>query len=120
MESHSAIEWSRAFETVGGDKQLLCELMKVFIEEQASLVAAVQNAIATKNGKELRLRAHSIKGALNHLGAIHCGKLAASLEKMGNDDLFLETENVFEEFIQALQPVGSEMNKFIDENNDPT
>ncbi len=120
MESHSAIEWSRAFETVGGDKQLLCELMKVFTEEQASLVAAVQNAIATKNAKELKLRAHSIKGALTHLGAVHCSKLAATLEKMGADDLFLEAENVVEELIQALQSAVSEMNKFIDENNEPT
>ena len=120
MEFNSAIEWNRAFETVGGDKQLLCELIKVFIKDQESLVAAVQNAVATKNGKELRLRAHSIKGALNHLGAIHCAQLAATLEEMGNDDQFLDAENIFEEFTQALQPVGSEMNKFINENDGPS
>jgi hypothetical protein len=39
---------------------------------------------------------------------------------MGNDDQFLDAENIFEEFTQALQPVGSEMNKFINENDGPS
>ncbi len=117
MEFSAAIEWNRAFETVGGDKQLLRELMIVFIRDQRSLVAAVQNAVALKDGKDLKLRAHSIKGALNHLGAVQCAKLAACLEEMGNQDEFLEVENILDEFTMALRPVTIEMNKFIDDIN---
>ncbi|MDB2318564.1 Hpt domain-containing protein [bacterium] len=119
MESSSVIEWNRAFETVGGDKQLLCELMKVFIKDQESLMTAVRNAVSAKDSKELKLRAHSIKGALNHLGAIQCAKLAEALEEMGSNDQFLDAESIFNEFTKALRPVGNEMLKFIDTNDQP-
>lgn len=119
MEFSSVIKWNRAFETVGGDKQLLGELMKVFIKDQESLISAVQNAVAARDGKELKLRAHSIKGALNHLGAIHCAKLAEALEEMGSNDQFSDAENVFNEFTQALRPVSIEMMKFINTNDQP-
>ncbi|MCP4777067.1 MAG: response regulator [Planctomycetaceae bacterium] len=119
MEFSSVIEWNRAFETVGGDKQLLGELMKVFIKDQESLISAVQNAVAARDGKELKLRAHSIKGALNHLGAIHCAKLAEALEEMGSNDQFSDAENIFNEFTQALRPVSIEMMKFINTNDQP-
>jgi CheY-like chemotaxis protein len=119
MEFSSVIKWNRAFETVGGDKQLLGELMKVFIKDQESLITAVQNAVAARDGKELKLRAHSIKGALNHLGAIHCAKLAEALEEMGSNDQFSDAENIFNEFTQALRPVSIEMMKFINTNDQP-
>ena len=119
MEFSSAIEWNRALETVGGDRQLLRELMKVFIKDQQSLVTAVRNAATLKDGKDLKLRAHSIKGALNHLGALHCAKLAARLEEMGNQNDFLEVENILNEFTEALRPVAIEMNKFIDDIDYP-
>lgn len=119
MEFSSAIEWNRALETVGGDRQLLRELMKVFIKDQQSLVTAVRNAATLKDGKDLKLRAHSIKGALNHLGAIHCAKLAARLEEMGNQNDFSEVENILNEFTEALRPVAIEMNKFIDDIDYP-
>lgn len=118
MEFSSVIEWDRAFETVGGDKQLLRELMKVFIKDQESLVNAVRNAVTTEDGKELKLRAHSIKGALNHLGAVHSAKLAEALEEMGTNGQFTDAQNTFDEFVQTLRPVSHEMNKFISTNDE--
>jgi len=118
MEFSSVIEWDRAFETVGGDKQLLRELMKVFIKDQESLVNAVRIAVTTEDGKELKLRAHSIKGALNHLGAVQSAKLAEALEEMGTNGQFTDAQNTFDEFVQTLHPVSHEMNRFINASDE--
>ncbi len=77
------VNWEDAFETVGGDRELLCELLNVFITERDTMVAEIQAAIHTKNSVELRRTAHALKGALNHLGAAPVARLAAELETAG-------------------------------------
>ena len=36
---HGLVDWTQAFETVGGDRQLLCELIEVFLREKDAMVA---------------------------------------------------------------------------------
>ncbi len=63
------VDWEQAFDTVGGDRQLLTDLLEVFLRDRESMIQNIGRAISDQNGKELRLNAHSIKGALTHLAA---------------------------------------------------
>ena len=45
----SAIDWEAAFETVGGDQNLLKELLRVFVGDQAKLVQELEAAIKSGN-----------------------------------------------------------------------
>ncbi len=108
------IDWERAFDTVGGDRPLLAELLKVFLKDRDTMVQNISRAIATKNDKELRLSAHSIKGALTHLGARESATLAGELEERGLAAEFDGAEAVFEKFAQSLIPLSKEMQQFVD------
>ena len=78
------------------------------------MVQNISRAIATKNDKELRLSAHSIKGALTHLGARESATLAGELEERGLAAEFDGAEAVFEKFAQSLIPLSKEMQQFVD------
>ncbi len=83
VHSTRLVDWDEAMETVGGDRDLLCELLEVFIEERDKMLAEIRRAIETANPAELRRSAHAVKGALAHLGAKDVAALAQKLENAG-------------------------------------
>lgn len=107
------IDWEQAFETVGGDRQLLTDLLTVFLRDRNSMVQNIETAIKEQNSKELRLSAHSIKGALTHLGARESAKLAMQLEELGTKQNLQNAEKIFSEFELSLGPLCEEMEEFL-------
>jgi len=111
------IDWASAFETVGGDQQLLADLMRAFLKDRDSMVGSIEKAILEKNSNEMRLSAHSIKGALTHLGARSTAMLAEKLEKIGAsqslDDNLGQAGEVLDDLKADLVPVTNEMLEFV-------
>lgn len=107
------VDWQHAFETVGGDSSLLNELIQVFIQDQARLVANIRSAIEKCDEKELRINAHALKGALNHLGGREPARIAGQLEAMAKNSELGSTPEVFSQLQQSLHDVVEEMNQFL-------
>ena len=80
------VDWQQATETVGGDQDLLRELVQVFIAEGEMMLGEIDLAIRSGNPKDLRRSAHALKGALHHLGAIAAAATARELEQMGENE----------------------------------
>ena len=110
-----SVEWEQAFETVGGDRQLLSELIKVFLKDQSQMLSNIEVALEQQDSQSLRLAAHSIKGALNHLGGRLAANFAAELELMGQENLLDEASKCLEQFRTALKQVTEEMKTFIND-----
>jgi CheY-like chemotaxis protein len=79
----SVIDSNDLLDRLDGDRALLAELVDVFRVDYPSSLMAVQNAIESKNGDDLRRSAHSLKGALGNLSATKASVLAAELEQKG-------------------------------------
>lgn len=107
------VDWKLAFNTVGGDRSLLTDLIGIFLSDYESLTENISKAIETKNEKELRLSAHSIKGALTHLGARDAAILAGRLEDLASSGNLEGTDFAFQEFQPSLMLVIEEMKRFI-------
>ncbi|MCH2178640.1 MAG: response regulator [Mariniblastus sp.] len=84
--SMGLVNWERALETVGGDRHLLSELIKVFAHEREVMLNDIATAIEEKDASELRRAAHSFKGALRHLGSELSAAVAQNLEELGDGD----------------------------------
>jgi len=117
-EPSRIVDWESAFETVGGDRELLADLIKVFLKDRDAWVGRIQKAIEEEKPEEVRLNAHSIRGALTHLGAKEPAKLAGKLEQIGADgDLARDRKEVveaFEELKNSLGPLSTEMTHFME------
>ena len=82
----SLVDWEQAFETVGGDRDLLNDLFRVFLKERESMIFQIESALSKQDYKEIRRTAHSLKGALHHLGAKKAAEVAREIETMGQSE----------------------------------
>ncbi len=74
--------WDRtqALQYLGGDEDLLQDLMKLFINRKGKLLAAIEDAMKTTDGEAISCAAHAFKGAVNHFAAKKCQRLALTIE----------------------------------------
>lgn len=81
--SHGDFDWSSALARLNGDATLLRQVANLFLEETPGWLADLHSAVAAGAGARIQRLAHTIKGALSHLGAPHAQAVAARLEVAG-------------------------------------
>jgi signal transduction histidine kinase/HPt (histidine-containing phosphotransfer) domain-containing protein/ActR/RegA family two-component response regulator len=78
-----ALDVDAALEYVGGDRELLGELLTVFSEDAPGYLEALGRALDRSNPGDLMKAAHTLKGSLWALGARTAAALAEDLERIG-------------------------------------
>jgi CheY-like chemotaxis protein len=73
---------------LGGDSQLLGELIEIYLRQSPSLLAVAQRALQEKNGRELARAAHSIKGSAGNFLARAALETAERLEAFAGQSDF--------------------------------
>jgi len=88
-------DWSGALERVGGDRELLRELIRVFLEEWPKWKAALGHALAARDSAQVRRLAHTVKGALGQFEAHEAAEAAERLESMARAGDLQEAGHVY-------------------------
>jgi CheY-like chemotaxis protein/HPt (histidine-containing phosphotransfer) domain-containing protein len=98
-----------ALKYVGGDRELLDELLGIFTEDAPVRIEAIRQAIARGNTTELTREAHTLKGALKVIGATTASGLAMALEEASragdadsSEKLAKELEREMDRLLQSL------------------
>jgi signal transduction histidine kinase/DNA-binding response OmpR family regulator len=73
----------RALQFVGGDSELLDEMIGLFLQRQPQLLARVEAAVLAGDAESLSEAAHAYKGAVSHFAAPGVQDLALALERAG-------------------------------------
>jgi two-component system sensor histidine kinase/response regulator len=100
-------DMTAALERVGGDEELLKEIIGIFLDECPGWLAEIRAAVATRDAAKLKRAAHTVKGAVDNCGASAAFDAALRLERMGGDGQLSEAEvalTTLEDEIQRLQP----------------
>jgi CheY-like chemotaxis protein len=98
---------SVALVRVGGDPQLLKELVGLFLQECPRWMDEIRSAIAAREATKLRRAAHTLKGAVGSFGAPAAFEAALKLETMGQQGNLGDAERTFGELseqVERLQP----------------
>ncbi len=103
--AQSAVDWSVALETVGGDRSLLREIVDAFLQEAPQLLAQLQSAGEAGDGATLRQAAHTLKASLRYLGASQLADQAFVLETHGREGHVEEALPVLSEFHESLRRI---------------
>jgi len=82
--TEGAVDRDLALANVGGDQELLAEIVELFVGESPRMMAAVDRAVASSDAAALRLAAHTLKGSASVFGAQHAVELSFELESMGD------------------------------------
>lgn len=73
----------RALAAADGDRELVQELLAMFRESSDEMIREVEDAVQAGSADQLRIAAHTLKGALANLGALAAADVARQLESMG-------------------------------------
>jgi len=78
-----AIDLAQALERMGGDRQLLNDVIGVFLEDCPTQLAAIKVAVDARDADAIRRAAHALKGAAGNLAATEVFQAAQTLERLG-------------------------------------
>jgi PAS domain S-box-containing protein len=98
-EENEQVDRRALLDRLGGDSQLLSELIGIHLSQSPCLLAAAQRALQEKNGRELARVAHSIKGSAGNFLARTALETAGRLEILAEQADFSRAR----EAISALQ-----------------
>jgi two-component system, sensor histidine kinase and response regulator len=77
------IDRAALMERLGGDTQLLIDVVRVFLDDCPLRLAAIKAAVDSRNPELIRTTAHALKGAAANLSAQGLFEAAAMLERLG-------------------------------------
>jgi two-component system sensor histidine kinase/response regulator len=108
------IDWQRARTTVGGDIDLLRELLAVYEGETNGLMGEIRLAIQQDDRQTLKRAAHTLKGASLSVGAILTSEIAQRLEDINEQGDLGGATLVLETLESAVGLAQSEAKRFIE------
>jgi HPt (histidine-containing phosphotransfer) domain-containing protein len=107
-----AVDWNTALEQAAGDRDLVLEMIDVFMEEKPKLLSSIQRAIDTGDEAGLRRAAHTLKGALHHLAADRAAGAAAVLEAIGKSGTTVHGPAAYQKLCLELGRLDPELLEF--------
>ena len=100
-----ALDLEAAMSQMGGDKELFCELCRLFLQESPAMIDAVRSAVAQSDSIGVHRAAHKLKGSLSAIGGRKAARAALALEELGkaaNIQGFEAAESALERELTAL------------------
>jgi two-component system, sensor histidine kinase and response regulator len=70
-------------ERLGGGEEMLARFLSMFIAHAAKYLGSVREAVAGGDPEQVRVQAHTLKGAAANISALTMQRIAAALEEMG-------------------------------------
>jgi PAS domain S-box-containing protein len=92
-----------AMDAVGGNTELLKELVSQFIDEMPLYMSELKEAVGAGDMELVKSKAHSIKGTLANLGGSRVSMFAFELEKSAEDGTLGEIPELFLRFQKEVE-----------------
>jgi two-component system, sensor histidine kinase and response regulator len=80
-----ALDMDGVLESLGGDRELLRDVLGILLEELPRQMASLREAIASGNAEAIEKLAHSIKGELGYLSLSEVLRNASDLDASGRE-----------------------------------
>lgn len=107
--STPVLDRAELLERVDGDRQLLAELVRLFVEERPALLTAMEHALRDGDAKELACAAHKAKGVFGNLSAPLAAQGAAELELLARRAELALATDVFLLLRQQVERLEAEL-----------
>ena len=103
--SQEIVDLKEVLERVQDDKELLLELLDIFIEDYPIKIETIRQGVKDKDFEKLRDASHSLKGASGNIAAKRINMLIVQVEQLvkmnttdGIEDLLKNLEQAFSDF----------------------
>ena len=106
-EQFANLDEALALSRVGGDFELLQEVVGLFLDDYPRALEKIRSAVAANDASGVEHNAHSLKGSVSTFGAKDVFESALALEKQGRSGNLsgaLDSLSNLEKALQALRP----------------
>jgi len=77
------LDWSEALQAVGGDEELLRQVVLAILQETPRLLEGIRQALQNRDLTALRLNAHTLKGSIRFFAGSRAYAMAFEMERLG-------------------------------------
>jgi len=93
---------------LGGDEQLLVDVVRIFLDDCPTRLAAIKAAVDSRDAEQIRTTAHALKGAAANLSAQGLFEAAGKLERLGAEGRLEPTAAAWRQLsIEATSVIGA-------------
>ena len=103
------LDESLALSRVGGDVDLLKEVVELFLDDYPSTFEKIKGAVVSRDATALEHHAHSLKGSVSTFGANRAFEAAFALEKQGRSGDLSEAPDGLAQLEKALEALRPEL-----------
>ncbi|RLA94835.1 MAG: hypothetical protein DRG69_04520 [Deltaproteobacteria bacterium] len=100
----------KAMKMVGGDKELLKELLELFLSDYPAKVSQIREAMERRDKKTLQEVAHALKGACANLALEGVYELSLKMEKEAKEGNWEVIEELYKELVEELGEIEKKVN----------
>jgi HPt (histidine-containing phosphotransfer) domain-containing protein len=101
--------FERLRQATANQPDVLAELCRDYVSEARNTLEQIRKALAAADARQVRERAHYLKGSSMMIGARDLSGCCARLEQMGRDDELAATDLELARATAALQAVEAEL-----------
>jgi PAS domain S-box-containing protein len=101
---------------IGGDSELLEEIVGLFLADAPRRVSAIREAVANRDGTSLRFAAHALRGSAANFRAGAVVDAARRLEAAGSNGNLEEAEQVLAELESEMERLTPQLTSFTTES----
>jgi PAS domain S-box-containing protein len=105
------VDWAQALRGVGGDEEILREMVDIFLGVCPEWLAQLREAVARRDADGLRRLAHTVKGSLGQFGARPAWAAAQRLEAVAQQDSLAGAEESLRALEEELRRVGPALSR---------
>jgi HPt (histidine-containing phosphotransfer) domain-containing protein len=99
------VDLAVALRWLGGDQQLLRELVGIFVDDGPKRLDALRAAMSSADAQQLEQIAHSLKGSAAILGAVRLQESALALEESAHDGFAQHGAHLVPELVHEVERV---------------
>lgn len=111
------VDTAKLMERMGGDKELLGELVALFLDESPRLLAQIREAVINNQPEILRTAAHSLKGSVGNFAAPEAAAAASRLETIGKSGVINEAGEALDALERELERVQTMLSQLVDDGS---
>jgi PAS domain S-box-containing protein len=107
-----------ALDRVGGDPELLKEIVGIFLETSPGLLAELKQATDRRDAAALHRTAHSLKGSISAFGTPTAHQAAERLEVLGRSGDLTGAEEAYASLAVSLDRLRPALSRMLQENGE--
>jgi HPt (histidine-containing phosphotransfer) domain-containing protein len=104
-------------EQIGGDKDLLVDIINIFIDTYPEDLKTLQESIEEGDTETIRKNAHRMKGSVSNFGKYRAFESAKSIEDLAKEGNLSKMPEMYNELATNLTDLENEVIKYRDEHS---